>query len=180
MRDCDLRRDGWLIMANRITSHGEPWSAIAPRRKRRAVSPDLAEMARGSQATGQWLYEARHGGGVANKYGYAALTECYVAVVSPRGNVSIWYGELNANKVTLSGVARVTGHDDAAPLWDARTRPGSPREEEARAYLRAQHHRDHPSDDGSPIRCTYESHSEVERIAVEAFVHHVHKAFGYQ
>ena len=46
----------------------------------------------------------RHGGSVANSYGYPAETEGAVAIAAPDGRVWVGVERLPANKVTLSGV----------------------------------------------------------------------------
>ncbi len=154
-----------------IVKHGAPWSETNPRRRKRACVVDPVAVGDEARVTGKWIMRADHGGDVANKYGYAALTECYVVVASPRGNVSVWFGELQANKVTLSGVAATCVGNEARPLWDGRIPKGSPREGAARTFLRGMHFIDHPSDDGSvpSIRETgvIEGHTADERAAVE-------------
>ena len=63
----------------------------------------------------------RHGGTVANKYGYPATTEAVTAVAWPDGRV--WCSEvvrIPANKATLGGVIARTVGEFARPVRDCR------------------------------------------------------------
>lgn len=66
------------------------------------VARSVAQLA---LAEGRWAYDVEHGGGVANKYGYPALTSAVFAASDPRGNVVVWMARLPANKVTYGGAA---------------------------------------------------------------------------
>lgn len=68
---------------------------------------------------GTWHATCRHGGDVANMYGYPATTEGVLAISDPQGNVVVWWHDLNANKVTLGGVASIV--PPARWLYDGRT-----------------------------------------------------------
>lgn len=87
-----------------------------------------------AMAAGSPAYLVRHGGGVANSYGYPAETECVVAVGLPNGNVAVWASQTSANKVTLAGAARAAVGPVAGDLWDGRT--GTNRQEKASRELR--------------------------------------------
>jgi len=68
-----------------------------------------------------WVVDVRHGGTVANAYGYPAETECALAVASPAGLVIVWLARASANATTERGAAEacLLGAGD---LWDGRVK----------------------------------------------------------
>lgn len=87
-------------------------------RVRRVDERALAQHVKDDQEPG-WRASVRHGGNVANCYGYRADTEAALAVRSPRGHVVVWMARLPANKVTLGGAADACVPGSRA-LWDSR------------------------------------------------------------
>lgn len=57
---------------------------------------------------------ARHGGDVANSYGYAAATEGALALALPTGECVVYLVRLAANKVTLAGVAATVARESGS------------------------------------------------------------------
>lgn len=83
-------------------------------------------------------YTARHGGTVANKYAYPAVTEgVFAAAIYDAATntvrVKAWAGELPANKTSYAGVAAIAGYRD---LLDERM--GEARTAAAKQALRAE------------------------------------------
>lgn len=112
-----------------------------PRLRARRLNPDgiaISALATAAQS-GRLAVVAKHGGSVKNSYGYAADTECAVAVAHPDGRCALWFGRAPANKVTLGGAA-ASCLPCASPLFDARygaVRRGLARRECAAALDRA-------------------------------------------
>lgn len=70
----------------------------------------VAEAIAAAKEKGRPVIFARHGGSVANKYGYPAETEGAVCIAWPDGSARVSIVRLPANKVSLSGVFHaVTG-----------------------------------------------------------------------
>lgn len=99
----------------------EPFGTHRLRRRR----VDEIAMARSAsddaQRTGEWVLRVRHGGTVANGYGYRAETECVCVVSDPQGRVLVWCGRAPANKATRRGAALAT-LPAVADLFDGRVR----------------------------------------------------------
>ncbi len=95
---------------------------VATRLRVRMVYPDYAaRMACDLAAkSGRPEIIVRHGGGVANCYGWPADTEGVVAVALSPCMAVVWHVRLPANKVTHSGVLAVALGSDARALDDAR------------------------------------------------------------
>lgn len=66
------------------------------------------------------VIHVRHGGTVANKYGYPAETECLMVVAFPCGDYCAYSSRIPANKATYSGVARACYGEDAKYIFDNR------------------------------------------------------------
>lgn len=62
----------------------------------------------------------RHGGDVANCYGYPAYTETVVAVAIDAKTVGVWAAQVPANKVTFGGCLEACIGPEARPLFDLR------------------------------------------------------------
>jgi hypothetical protein len=95
-----------------------------------AIALDLAAQA---LVSGEWQFDCRTGGSVANKY--PAQTETALWSASPGGDVVVWRGSASANKVSLAGAAR-SCLTCAADLFDERT--GEPRKDRARVAIACQ------------------------------------------
>jgi hypothetical protein len=63
-----------------------------------------------------------NGGGVANKYGYPAFSECAAAIVHADGRAVVSYDTIAANKITYSGSIAACFHPGLSPLVDGRYR----------------------------------------------------------
>lgn len=81
---------------------------------------------------GEPCVSVRHGGTVANKYGYPAETEAVLAVALDAETVVVWARRIPANKATLSGAA---GRFSA--LFDGRTSKATKRETRERLIAEA-------------------------------------------
>jgi hypothetical protein len=62
--------------------------------------------------------EVEHGGGVPNSYDYPATSQCVGVVIGADGRGIVGYAAINANKITLAGVADATVN--ARELFDER------------------------------------------------------------
>lgn len=66
-------------------------------------SATAADAQKKAKKSGSPSFSVRHGGDVANRYGYPAKTECCVAVALPDGRCVVWVDRIPANKATLAG-----------------------------------------------------------------------------
>ena len=105
------------------------------RTRKVAVDALVTETREDAAAAGKPAISVQHGGGVANKYGYAAETEACVVVAFPCGYAVAYLGTLPANKVTLGG-ACVAAAGLGRALFD--NRYGKAAEAAAREALIAQ------------------------------------------
>ena len=86
--------------------------------KLKARTVDIDQLVRDLVESEAWI-KVRHGGSVANCYGYPAYTECATAIQVGMV-VLVWATELTANKVSYSGVARATVGRGAHIIFDYR------------------------------------------------------------
>jgi hypothetical protein len=77
-----------------------------------------------------------HCGTVPNAYDYPALTDAYLVVAFPSGEVCVWLDEVAANKATQGGAVAAAGSPEVRPLFDGRY--GAEKKAQARAWTLAQ------------------------------------------
>lgn len=95
----------------------EPSPRLRTRKVNEAAWAAIAK--RKAQTSGDWYVLVKHGGAVANSYGYSARTEAALIVADPQGRVVVWLAKLRANKVTDAGCAEACLPGTRA-IWDGR------------------------------------------------------------
>jgi hypothetical protein len=101
------------------------------------VAQIVAEM-RGKAAKSPYgvVATVRHGGGVANKYGYPATSQVVFIGATADGRAVVKITAITANKITYGGAIAAVMGDQSRPMCDERF--GGKRTESAKEYVRQQ------------------------------------------